>query len=360
MKTPTRLHWIDLLESLAIFFVIFYHSTTYFFDITAPGSDFIISLRYGLRAILSVCVPLFFFANGYLLLNKPLDLHKHFRKTIKFTLLAFFWYLFTMSIMLLLRYQSLQENGLTSTLQDLKYTINHLWYMGALVCVYLFFPLLKLAFDHNRRIFIYFLIICAVLTFGNTLLNELATLFTTLIGRPHIFHETNFFKIFNPFRGIYGYTFVYFCLGGLFKTFQAKILAIPVPKRNLIAIGSIIISTFGLYLTAFLYSRLSGSIWDIVWNGYDTIFTFINVLAIVVLCLNYKKSQPLLTFISSNTLGIYFIHMIFIEATRPTLLTHHIFTSFLGNLIYAAIILLISLIATSALRKIPLLKHLIS
>lgn len=59
METKIRLHHIDLIECLAIFFVILYHSNNYcrFYsiDITESNSLATYSLCFG-RTILSTCV----------------------------------------------------------------------------------------------------------------------------------------------------------------------------------------------------------------------------------------------------------------------------------------------------------------
>lgn len=79
MENSKRLTYIDLLESIAIFFVLLYHSRLYATDFLSDSS---ISnyISYFSTTILSTCVPLFFFANGYLLFSKPFVLKKHIFK----------------------------------------------------------------------------------------------------------------------------------------------------------------------------------------------------------------------------------------------------------------------------------------
>ena len=71
-----RYHAIDIIKVLGLLFVILYHSATYQYDWLEDGQA-LFYFRYYFRTILSTCVPLFFFANGYLLLNKQFDLRKH-------------------------------------------------------------------------------------------------------------------------------------------------------------------------------------------------------------------------------------------------------------------------------------------
>ncbi len=58
-KLEKRIPHIDLLESIAILFVIMYHSTIYSYDIIENGRRLNYILYFG-RTILSACVPLFF------------------------------------------------------------------------------------------------------------------------------------------------------------------------------------------------------------------------------------------------------------------------------------------------------------
>ena len=64
-----RIDFIDLLEFLAMTLVLLYHCTTYDFNILESASVSVL-LGYYFRAILSAGVPLFFFANGYLLFSR--------------------------------------------------------------------------------------------------------------------------------------------------------------------------------------------------------------------------------------------------------------------------------------------------
>lgn len=77
-----RWNYIDLMEFIGIFFVLIYHSTTYSCSWIEDGTA-LSFLRYYLRTILSTCVPLFFFVNGYLLFNRSFNLKKHIIKNDK-------------------------------------------------------------------------------------------------------------------------------------------------------------------------------------------------------------------------------------------------------------------------------------
>ena len=64
--------------------------------------------------------------------------------------------------------------------------------------------------------------------------------------------------------------------------------------------------------------------------------------------------------ISCNTLGIYFLHEIFIQLTKKKILTYAVLCNIPCNLIYSLFILFGSLIITLLMKKTPILKYLVS
>lgn len=348
---------IDLMESIGIFFVLIYHSTTYSYS-WIDNSSAVFYLRYFLRTILSTCVPIFFFTNGYLLLNRPFHLKKHIVKTVRIIVLTGLWGILALLLLMPI------EGEFLSLREFIVYLwtwhqgwINYLWYMGALVCIYIFFPLLKNAFDTNKKVFIYFTITCSILTFGNVFIADCASILLNLLNMSSELGRANFFNMFNPFRGIYGYAFVYFCIGGLAHGCKEKIKKIDIRKRNTFAAIITILCCFGLFLTGIILSSNKSESWDVVWNGYDTIFTFINVIMIFTLCLSYHRRNRFIESVSMNTLGIYFIHEIFIHLTKRYIVQFPIFSTFVGCAFYAFMILVFCLIITKLIHRIPLIKY---
>ena len=356
-----RLSHVDLLESIAIFFVIMYHSTIYNFDITENESFMNYILYFG-RTILSTCVPLFFFANGYLLFNKSFDLSKHIKKTLRLIFLTFFWTFFLMPIYMLMAGEPLRLNTIVFSILslDISWSMNVFWFLGALVCMYILFPALKSLFDLNKKSFLFFTVACAVLTFGFVLGNQMLLFLGATVHHNLPSLSQPLLTMFNPFRGSYGYSFVYFCVGGLIYTYEPKILTISKTKRNTISIISIFVSCTLLFFVGVFFTKfIDRKVWDVVWNGYDTVFTFFNVISIYVLCLNYTKECKFIKNISVNTLGIYFTHRLIIRPTRPLIKTQSYLCNLPVNLIYAFAIMGVCLLICLLLKKVPVLKKLI-
>lgn len=358
-KIRNRFLEIDFIETIAIFFVVFYHCTRYSFDFLHNGehSDYLI---YFSRTILATCVPIFFFVNGYLLLNKPYDLKKHIEKIVKLFFLIFIWALILMPLYLLIANEPITLSAIIVPILNLStnHEMNLFWYLGALICIYILFPLIKTTYDNNRKSFIFFIVVIAFLTIGFDLANEIVLLSSKVTHRLEDGLEMPIVTIFNPFRGSYGYAFVYFGVGGLTYTLKDKILNIKPIKRNTLAILGIILNCMCLFIMGILHSKyIKNELWDIVWNGYDTIFTMLNVICIYTLCLNVKKDFRIITAISCNTLGIYFIHGLFIN------LVERYFVFALSNIglsiITALLILLCCLAVTLLIKKIPFIRNLV-
>ncbi len=360
LTKQNRLTYIDLMECIAIFFVVAYHATAYSFDFVSNGSvaNYLI---YFCRTILSTCVPIFFFVNGYLLLNKPFNFKKHISKILHMFIIIFIWAFVLMPLYLIISGQSISLNAIVVPIlnMDTGWSMNLFWYLGALICIYILFPLLKLAFDKDKKLFYFFTIVFAVLTFGFKFFNEMVILLSPFTHLLENGLELPIITMFNPFRGSYGYSFVYFCVGGIMFEYKDKVLSIPKTKRNVISVFGILVSCVCLFVMGVLHSKLiKGEVWDIVWNGYDTIFTFLNVIFLYVLCLNYKKDYGFIRTVSTNTLGIYFIHGLLLRLTIGVF-DFEFLRNLPFNLVYSFAILCICLLISIVVKKIPIINKLV-
>lgn len=357
-----RYAFVDLLKAIAIYMVIIYHFSSMPLDFLSNNHP-AVYFNYFLNSVFATCVPLFFFTNGMLLLNKTsIDVRKHAIKVLKIIALTVIWGLITLLALSFIWQKPLSVVELVKGSFFLKKDWNeHLWFLGTLVILYIFYPLLQIAFNTNKPAF-YFVFVCVMLfTFGNTLVGNILTAASYFLGK---FNKTNFrdnyWGIFNPFKGIYGYAIGYFMLGGILL--QYKDVLASRRNRNL-AIAGLAISITIFFLYAVLVSVRNGEMWDNVWYGYDAIFTLLNVVFIFIISLRYQSTGRLGTVISlvgQNSLGIYFIHIILGNLILPYYSQLAFFTSTWANLIFVLIILLSSLGATLLLKKVPVVKWLFS
>ena len=349
-----------MLESIAIFFVLAYHGTNYNYNFL-QDNEVVFFIRYYFRTILSCCVPLFFFANGFLLLNHEFDLKKHIVKIVRLTILTGLWGGIDLFILMFIKNEFLTVKEFLIGVWNWKQGwINHLWYMQALIVIYLLFPLIKCVYDSRRDVFYFFTIVAAILTFGNVLINISVSIVAHLLLSKNTVYSINWFNGFNLFRGIYGYSFVYFCIGGTANAWKDKLKFLNKIWGNIVII---LLSMLGLFSVGIALSFVQNNFWDVVWNGYDTLFTFINVFCIFSLCSRYKGKDNLfrkvIYTISSNTLGIYFIHVLFNQLLKPYIRKFEIISNIPGNIVYSLTVLFISLGCVLFIRKIPLLKRLV-
>ena len=362
----TRFLYFDLIKTIAIFLVCLYHSHTLNLDyLMSPTTriymnNFIISFA-------SMGVPLFFLVNGALMLSSKLTLKKHIKKITKIIIISVVWIFITLILTAIIydtRYISLGE-----LVNELWFwppgTLNHFWYIFSLVHIYIYYPIIKVAFENKINIY-YFVITIFILTFGNNFINILRHILEYLFNTKILeIIDFNYFFRVNFTYDTYFFVGVYFIVGGIifgelkkedgifrFKYFKSKYLMIIFILSNISLLGYTMI-----------VSKVYGYRYDPVWNGYSTIFTFIMSIVFFIICFKLesklKKIEKLIVFIGSNTLGIYFIHMILIYQFKSIFSQYKISQYIGGNIIFTIFILGVSLIIISIIKRIPLLRKLV-
>ena len=364
---PTgRLASIDLIKAIAVLMVVVYHISLCSYKVfDDPAIDTLAT--FYLRCFLVVCVPLFFMANGYLLLPHKLDLRSHCIKILRLWLITLFWAAPTLAIELRLEGGSMSLLEFMTQLNTFTGVEIHLWYMGALVCIYIFFPLIKLAYDRSRPIFLLFIAFTALTTFGSRLINQFFTLIDAIGGARYYGEPTDkWFSIFNPYNGIYGYTLVYFCLGGLVPDMLARLQKkYPAMKsRNLLLTGCLLLGSlihFAWFL--FIYHKRNWYMCPI-WYGYKTVSAVIMTVSAFLLCMNYRGQHRLparlLQVVSGCSLGVYFLHMLVLLPLKPFVQAHmHWLCNLPGNVLLGLVVTAICVLVTLLIRRIPLLRQLL-
>ncbi len=346
-----RYYHIDAIEALAIFFVVYYHTKLCYQNFMADNCvgymSYLYYIRYFFQTIVSTCVPLFFFSNGYLLLSAPYSFNKHVNRMARLFILPFFG-LLLLPVYMLIRKVPFDLKFIVNSWLNMNsdWGMNRFWFIGALICVYIFFPALKVLFDYDEKSFLLLTGILFITTFGVNLVNiglgfenAQISVFPDKFNYPMI-------DMFIPIKK-WGHSFVYFCVGGLAYRYESVILQKKAKIRNRIAIISIVISCLILFFVGVLYSKIVvGSLWDIVYKGYDTIPTFINTIALYMLSLNIATPNFMIEIISMDTIWIYMLHTLIIIATKPLFPSNIIFSSIPFNIAYSlAVVLTCTLIA---------------
>lgn len=290
--------WVDLIRVIAIFMVVFLHSTA---PILYKYNN--ISLNYWMvgnvyDSLVRVCVPLFFMVSGFLLLQKDEILPIYFSKRLKKILIPMiFWSLFFVF------WKGWYENSDSLSISSVYSLIlipsyYHLWFLYALIGLYLYLPILrKVTHNSENTTLIYYIFIWFVAV-------SIIPLFESLIN-------VNSRVDLQSFSGYIGY----FVLGLLFgkKHLTSKHFIISI----FIFILCIIVTSTGTYfLTAnndgefigYFYENLSPNIIIASCASFVAI-KYVGVNSTLLQKTFFKKT--LLT-LSSCSFGIYFVHTIFI------------------------------------------------
>lgn len=353
--TRERFVYLDFIKVLAIYLVCLYHYNSFNINFLEDSSK-LTYISYFIKGIASTGVPLFFMVNGALMLNRKYDLKKHTKKTINIIVLTIVWGIISLIILSPIKGKSYTLPQFINALWWWELgTINHLWFLQALVCVYLLYPLIKEIYDkEDKSILKYFLGIAFIFTFGNVILNDILNITYGILG----INRVNLFNNFNVFRGFYGYTIVYFILGAIILEKLRNNT-----KVNLKVMSALFfIGMTTLFLYGIMMSKLSSQVYDTVWNGYDTIMTLvicISIFGLSFLCKDkFNKYEKMIQIIGENTLGIYFIHRFVGEVLRPYYATLPFYRDVLPNILFGLIVMFVSLGITLILKKVPLINRL--
>ncbi len=354
-----RLNFIDYLKSFAITLVIIYHLKINFDIYPNLGAN--TSFNYFINGIISCSVPIFFIVNGYLSLSdKKIDIKVHITKLIRIMLLTIVWAIISLWIISFIRGEGISLLKTIKLSQNLLFSYNHhLWFLAAMIIINIFYPLILLAYQKNKIIFLYFFGIVTIFTFFIKAYLQCVDIINHYIPQTSSLNLKNnyFTTIFNPFYTIYGFAIAYFMLGGIIK----KEDWFKINKINITKLLFLLLNNLTLYfLCSLLISNSTKVTFDNVFGGYNTIFTLVNSIIIFKIfqkCNKFQKFNSIISIIGKNTLGIYLTHLFFIELWFRYFNYNIIKSNFILTLLIAILILFLSLSATLLAKKIPYVKE---
>lgn len=353
-----RVYNYDLIKAVAIFLICLYHYGTISNDIVHYPS-YSNYFLYFISGVSSIGVPLFLLVNGAILLNRSYDLKKHLIKTGTVFLLLVFWSTVTLLL------TETNENNITPFTKFIKtvfffeqHRTRHLWFLQAIIYLYLLFPFIKALYDLKEPKYTYYLMAIAfVFTFGNEVATNLINTIGYFFGIGSLKNrEIYIFDYINPFYFYCSFSLVYFIMGGLLGKYIKAI-----PYNAYLYWGLFLLSLLMLFGLGVIKSSGQNEIYDTVWEGYDTIMTLIMSLVVFLVCMKEPITseclKDILHLIGSNTLGIYFIHVPvgfwLTEYYKSFTFSAYMMMDF----IYSLLLLLLSLAVTLLLKAIPLVKR---
>lgn len=364
-QTKERYIFLDIIKVIAIFMVVFYHFNYTPFDILGNNSLKSYAL-YFMQGAFCSCVTLFFMVNGAIMLNKDYDLKKHINKIVKTTILVFIWGTIQLLLFIPLKGDEYTLKEFIEALVTLKQgRINPLWFLQTLICIYIFFPVIKALYDTaSKKVLYYFTIIISIFTFGMVTLKQTLYVLSTINQRFYTvyYYSNRAIQLFDPFKGFYAYSIVFFILGGLLFDYLRKDKKILNLK---IIIAAYVISMTALFSYGVIMSKHNNALESIVWGGYVTIMNLVMSSCIFVLCFKieniirkHNKINKLIHIIGNNTLGVYLLHSLIGNVFRKYYVALSFYQNIFINTIYVIFLTAISLGVTLILKKIPLIKEL--
>lgn len=269
-----RESYIDYIKSFAILLVVLFHCKVFIDNPVVP-------------VFYSICVPLFFAVNGYLMLKKERSLQSLVNTNIKIIFLVI---VYDVLYVLWTEYLNNEPIKSVETIKHIKsFSLNYshrLWFLNALFFLNCFNPFIYKIIQEKR------------LTY--------ALLVLLLCFAPSY---SKIFWCFDIMGHTYSFSLVYYVLGYVFLANYTTIRHFPLTRKNIITVlcCSFIIEVIVNYFCVNYFS-----------NSYPTYFNCVTshsiaiIVATISFCMLIQKlslrSNKFITFISSNTLGIYILH----------------------------------------------------
>lgn len=349
-----RYDYIDILKVIAIIMVIILHSIHINFDFIASNS--IKSYIMFFLRILCEGVPIFVCVNGFLIINKPLDIKKHYLKTLKILGILLLWSLLNVVIIKLLNNECLNIkdiiNNVLKTDISNKYT-GPLWFLQNLIMLYLIYPALKVVHDNNKRIYNHLFICVTFFTVGMNLLLNSILIFQGLTNIK-IASIYSFFEKYNPISN--GNFIFFFMLGGYIFEYKDKLQC---NKKRLIGITIGVVSCIYAFIMGTVLSKISGKMVAGSFN-YGTVFMAGIIISLFSLFYKYKNHRriynKIIEDLGKNSLGIYLVHKIIIVFINRYVSYSNVAVL---KLLVPLCVLVISYILVKIIKKIPIVHKIV-
>ncbi len=356
----SRIWGLDALKAIAICMVIPLHMGLFRPDFiqTPTISNF---LQYMMR-LASEGVPLFFFVNGFLLLGSTtFDIKKHLHRIKKVLFLLLTWSFILVVVQVFIRRSPLT---LSSTLGFVLGTrtgsqfTGVLWFLQALLGLYIVFPFIKSVFDGDKRIRKMAVSIVIVVAVVSALIGQVVPVFTALLPlhwQAALQESGGWFARVNPFANVGALLF--FIVGGLVRCYTNEH---AIPGRRWIVSGLVaylVVLAWGV-LASMLSGRLLGP--GILCSALGGPFVALAWFALTMApCSKLGKValfQRAITSLGSSTMGIYLLHVPVITA----LSTMWVPAAFGERLLFACVVLLVSWGLTEIIKRVPGVRQLVT
>ena len=323
MAQSKRQHGLDGMKVLGMYLVILYHVVFPHMPDVVDAPTAAGYLRYFLETFLGCCVPLFFMVSGALALRNPVDLKKNCRRCLHLLVITVIWVFVALTGMLLIRREWTGWREFFAIAWELRVGyIQHLWFLPCFLFVCLFTPVMGALKFQAPKVYRYLMILMAVLTFGNVLLNDGDYLLRWGLGKldgrnwdRRFFWYSNFFGVY------YWYSLVYYALGDWLMTHGNQWLQ---KKWKLILV--IPLCMVCLFFTSMARSRVGLVTYNHVYYNYSSVFVM-GISGVLFLMIRdwqpEEKMGKIAASLAECSLGVYILHWLVLELLRqlfPTMM----------------------------------------
>lgn len=324
---------LDLLKILSCFSVVILHI------FGKKPNVYNSSLYY----IATFAIPVFFMVNGFLLMKKEkIDYNYIFRKILKILLIVVSWnIILTIAIFIFKREF---QNPIIEAGKNLVQsgTFYQFWFFGTLIIIYSILPVLHKVLNKNKTTY---KIILTIL-FSICIIVDIINIILGLMDKK-IFTE----QIIQTFR-LWTWLF-YFLLGGYIGKYNLE-LNICKNKKYIII----------LILTMFIIVMYQYIIGNLVFKNFHAEYFYDNILIMFYVLViwngiynnsKFSKYESIIEKMNKYIIGVYILHLLIIGAISK----FYQYDNFLINIIMLIFVLLLSIIVSAIIDKIPKIKEII-
>lgn len=326
--------WIDVLKAVAAFSVIILHVSGSLLNEFNDKEQWWVGNLYD--SLVRFCVPVFVMISGVLLLGRDESLSNFLKK--RFTRLLFPFFLWSIIYLILkIDYNlPIQEIVLESFKKLKNGTEFHLWYIYMIIGIYLFIPIINKWIIHaNKKEILYFILIWLLI----------------IILKLPVFEKLYTRIDLRYFSGFLGYLILGYYLNHYLQL------------KRYMALGFFFV---GYIVTIFATCYISSINRELNEQFYD--YLSLNVIIASVGVFMYFKNytienkfvSKIIVILSKYSYGIYLSHILVLTLFSKIEFTYRLFNFWIGIPIISISCLLLSLMLTYIISKIPIIGKYIS
>lgn len=309
-NSQNRIFGYDLIKTIAIFMIVFYHLGELDYGAIVPGKFYWPNFNKFLMSFCAASVPSFLMVHGALILPKHLTMRESLFKAGQMTILFFFG-------------KIVLQNFLLERCFFIEEKMVHLWFLVSLAIVYILSFFLNL----SKWFQTLSLVLVLIYPFLSNLIYDLVVF---------IKHDTHFL-IFSHDGFFTLYTLVYFYFG-----YYLKDKHIQTPYIFILIFSGLFLINFEVVVLSnhfhLLYDGVNSSFptFGALFLSMGTFFLFKDATAIC------DVNWNLINFIGRNTLGIYIFHVLVIFLLRKYVQYDLLYFNLLSSFLWTSIIIFVT------------------